>query len=305
MVGVARAYIVLCRAERLQRHREAARSFARLAIERAYEAESPNWVAWTLVHVCAITDNVDEAETAGQQALSIFRDLGSEFGQANVLRVLAEAAARRGADVEAARRYRESLDLMRLLDERWSTVDIIIDTAALAAHRGWHEAAGILLAAGTSWATTVGYTQVDHPASLARLTDEQLRRKLDAARFARATERGAALSADEAVALVRSVLETIVTGGAMPASFSPLVLTPETHSARISLTRREREILELLGQHLTDAQIAAQLFLSPRTASNHVSRILAKLGVANRREAVAFAARHALVERSAPSSRGN
>jgi DNA-binding CsgD family transcriptional regulator len=55
------------------------------------------------------------------------------------------------------------------------------------------------------------------------------------------------------------------------------------------LTRREREVLALLAQRLTDAEIAESLFISPRTASTHVARVLAKLGAANRREAGAMA----------------
>lgn len=293
-VGVARAYFVLCRAERLPGHDEAALRFARLAVEQARAAASRNWVAWSLTHVCDLADDVAEAEAAGDQALAIFHELGSEFGQANILRRLAALAARQGTAVEAARRYRQSLDQMGTLDEHWSIIEIIIGTAALAADRGWHETAGILLAAGKAWASTVGYDQTDHPASLASHTGERVRRGLGAVSFARATEHGAALSRDEAVALAQSTLETIVQGGAMPALVPPLAAAPETHAGLFSLTRREREILELLGQHLTDAQIAQRLFLSPRTASNHVSHILAKLGVANRREAVALTARYAL-----------
>lgn len=60
------------------------------------------------------------------------------------------------------------------------------------------------------------------------------------------------------------------------------------------LTRREREILGLLCQRLTNPEIAAALFISPITARNHVANVLAKLGAANRREAAAIAARYAL-----------
>jgi DNA-binding CsgD family transcriptional regulator len=66
-------------------------------------------------------------------------------------------------------------------------------------------------------------------------------------------------------------------------------------SARFDLTYREHEVLALLCQRLTDAEIAAQLFLSTRTVEHHVSSILGKLGVANRRQAAALAARHRLV----------
>lgn len=55
------------------------------------------------------------------------------------------------------------------------------------------------------------------------------------------------------------------------------------------LSRREREILALLCLRLTDLEIADRLFVSRRTVTTHVSNILAKLDVANRREAAALA----------------
>jgi DNA-binding NarL/FixJ family response regulator len=57
------------------------------------------------------------------------------------------------------------------------------------------------------------------------------------------------------------------------------------------LTRREREARPLICRRLTDLEIAQALFVSPRTASNHVANVLSKLGAANRREAAATAAR--------------
>jgi DNA-binding CsgD family transcriptional regulator len=52
---------------------------------------------------------------------------------------------------------------------------------------------------------------------------------------------------------------------------------------------REREVLGLLARRLTNAEIAAELDISPYTAKSHVDRVFAKLGVHSRAEAVAFA----------------
>ena len=52
------------------------------------------------------------------------------------------------------------------------------------------------------------------------------------------------------------------------------------------LTAREREVLRLIAQGLTNAAIAERLVLSPKTVRNHVSNIFSKLGVSSRAEAV-------------------
>jgi DNA-binding CsgD family transcriptional regulator len=57
-----------------------------------------------------------------------------------------------------------------------------------------------------------------------------------------------------------------------------------------ALTRREAEVLALLPEGLTNAEIGARLFISAKTAEHHVGRVLAKLGVRSRAEAAAVAA---------------
>ena len=61
------------------------------------------------------------------------------------------------------------------------------------------------------------------------------------------------------------------------------------------LTPREREVLALLVQGLSNTAIASRLVVSPSTAKAHVSSILSKLGVTSRTEAVALAVQHHLV----------
>lgn len=67
------------------------------------------------------------------------------------------------------------------------------------------------------------------------------------------------------------------------------------------LTRREMEILELLGQGLRNREIAGKLYISEKTVKNHVSSILAKLHVNDRTEAAVLAARHGLADPPHPA----
>jgi len=62
------------------------------------------------------------------------------------------------------------------------------------------------------------------------------------------------------------------------------------------LTNRERHVLRLLAHGYTNAQIGAELFMSPKTASVHVSNILRKLNVVNRAEAAAVGERAGLTD---------
>jgi DNA-binding NarL/FixJ family response regulator len=57
------------------------------------------------------------------------------------------------------------------------------------------------------------------------------------------------------------------------------------------LTAREREVLALLAEGLSNGQIAARLVIAPKTAEHHVGRVLRKLGLGSRAEAAAHAAR--------------
>ena len=61
------------------------------------------------------------------------------------------------------------------------------------------------------------------------------------------------------------------------------------------LTRREIEVLRLLAQGLTYAQIADKLVVSQRTINAHVTSIYAKLGVTSRADATRLAAAHKLM----------
>ncbi|MFJ8936560.1 response regulator [Streptomyces sp. NPDC102365] len=63
----------------------------------------------------------------------------------------------------------------------------------------------------------------------------------------------------------------------------------EEPEALPGLTERERDILALIGKGLTNRQIGQQLFLAEKTVKNHISRLLAKLGVERRIQAAVIA----------------
>jgi DNA-binding CsgD family transcriptional regulator/tetratricopeptide (TPR) repeat protein len=83
----------------------------------------------------------------------------------------------------------------------------------------------------------------------------------------------------------------------LQAAVEPVSQPAEPSAAsRLGLTRREAEVLALLAAGRSNRQIGEALFITPKTASIHVSRILAKLGVSGRVEAAAVAHRLGLAE---------
>jgi DNA-binding CsgD family transcriptional regulator len=74
---------------------------------------------------------------------------------------------------------------------------------------------------------------------------------------------------------------------------------------RAALTRREREIMGLLADGMSGAQIAAKLVLSPETVRTHVRNAMAKLGASTRSQAVVLAMQQEATPEAAPASAGS
>src|SRR6185295_2136855 len=109
------------------------------------------------------------------------------------------------------------------------------------------------------------------------------------------------VSKDELVDAIRQV----ATGGAfiesqmlkgMLSEMKPGAATP---SAARNLTKREREILSLVAEGLSNREIADKLVLSPETVKSHVAAILEKLNVSDRTQAAIYAVRNGLVDATA------
>jgi two-component system, NarL family, response regulator DevR len=67
---------------------------------------------------------------------------------------------------------------------------------------------------------------------------------------------------------------------------------PQEDPALAQLTPQERRILELIGEGMTNRQIAEAMFLAEKTVKNYVSALLAKLGLERRTQAAVFATKH-------------
>ncbi len=99
--------------------------------------------------------------------------------------------------------------------------------------------------------------------------------------------------ADELVTRIRQLAagETVLSPAVVGTVFEALRRTPgspEESDGPASLTAREREIMNLIAQGLTNGQIAERFVLSEKTVKNHVNRIYAKLGASNRAQATAL-----------------
>jgi DNA-binding NarL/FixJ family response regulator len=102
----------------------------------------------------------------------------------------------------------------------------------------------------------------------------------------------AIVNAQAALSIYRRIgaPEASVAADLLRAQGVPVTVAPPPRTALDVLSRREREVLALLAQGMSNSAIAQRLFITAKTAEHHVSSILGKLGLRNRAQAAAFAA---------------
>jgi len=205
------------------------------------------------------------------------RDSVSPLARSRLLPIQVHVTVAAG-DLEAAARALAELDAIT------ATVDTPLLRATTAAARGRLALAGRDLA-GARAALELARDQwqaLDVPYEIATtltLLGQALREDGDDA--------GATAAFDAAVELFDDI------GAHLDAR---LVLEGTTPSRPAGLTEREVEVLRLVARGLSNNEIAAELFLSAKTVSRHLSNIFTKIGVTSRASATAFAFEHQLVE---------
>jgi DNA-binding NarL/FixJ family response regulator len=132
--------------------------------------------------------------------------------------------------------------------------------------------------------------------------------QMNDADWERAWSKGQILTLDEAVTYALTSARAPAPPNARPKTTGPLREHPtgplrETMTGPLEewgdypggMSEREVEVLRLVAAGLTDAQVADQLTISPRTVNRHLSSIYSKLGVATRTAAARLAIEHGLV----------
>ena len=125
-------------------------------------------------------------------------------------------------------------------------------------------------------------TYVETPASYARFVAQTVKSRGGCVPF----ESGSAQVSGSPSVASRMIFGPGVAGHVLRFFASPSGHAPSPPNAFPELTDRERDILELLAQGRRTGAIAQTLFLSPKTVSNHLTSIFAKLQVVGRSEAI-------------------
>jgi non-specific serine/threonine protein kinase len=269
---------------------ERAESLSQEAAALLRETSDDGWLVGTLSNLAMLAHRRGDGESAGQfasEALAISRRIGFPWGVANTLSRQARFAADAGDYRLATGLFQESLVLWDTIGDRWRVTRALADLADIAAMTRQPERAARLLGAADALNEPMSVAIEFAERSGWRRAQSEATAQLDPAVFQQAWNSGRQLAWDEAIA---EALESPSIELADPDEASPRDPSPSS-----LLSRRESEVLQLLVAGQTDREIAAALFISPRTAQGHVASIFNKLGVNSRTAAVAFAIQNNLI----------
>jgi DNA-binding CsgD family transcriptional regulator len=262
-----------------------------LAVELAGQAEQvPADIPGQLVRLRSLvvadvlmaSGDLAEAERVCAAGLAQARDVGDTQNLARVLTLMAMLEMRSGRITGATAHLREALQISARTGNQLALENGLDCCAHLCAATGrWAEAV-------TVWAAHTALLRYEAPATApARMRRRQellreARQVLGPARARSAEDRGTAMSWATAA---EYALMLTVAGRQQP---QPLPALGE-------LSARDRELVTLVAQGRTNAQIAAQLYISVRTVSSHLDRIRDKTGCRRRADLTRLALAAGLV----------
>jgi DNA-binding CsgD family transcriptional regulator len=202
--------------------------------------------------------------------------------QANFLYITVYSARRAGQIADAGAHLRESIALAAQSGDRLRLIDNLDDCGHVCAAAGrWAEAVTLWTAYATHNAA-IGVPDLPQEARLRQESLRQAAQVLGPGRTRAAQERGVAMTLDTAAEFA-----IMLTGQDSPA--------PPMSPGMAQLSVRERELVTLVAQGRTDAQIAGQLYISVSTVRSHLDRIRDKSGFRRRADLTRMALQEGLV----------
>ncbi|MEV4616063.1 LuxR C-terminal-related transcriptional regulator [Kitasatospora sp. NPDC049258] len=229
-------------------------------------------VANTQVNL-SITDslagNPERALALSREVVALTESRGETYQRSYAISAEALAVWMAGDRAAADALLREAIRLKQPFRDRWGLALCVELAFWNATQDGAHERAAHLIGILQGlWAGLGGTMQESAPFMVGphEAFEAQVRAALGGRVFQAAVERGARLSPDQVIAdLLRE---------------EPAQVTGDPHAVR--LTRRERQVAELIAQGMSNKNISAALVISLRTTENHVEHVLAKLGFTSR-----------------------
>lgn len=281
----------LAMAAQRQGHYERARGFLQEAMVLSREIQD-EWglaIELQILGLCAFGEGAfQEADECYQECLGLQRKLEYKQGIATVLVSLGNLRVAQNNPREARALYAEGLLLCQQTHDQAGLAAVLEGLACLAAEMDRADQAGRFFAAAAALRRETGaiLPPCEQPLHEQRL--EQMRTTLGDAAWEQAWQAGAALPLErviaEALALTSDTGENARTEPSL-----------EEKPAR-TLSPRERQLVGLLAQGLTNREIAALLAISIRTVDKHVTNLLAKLSLPSRTQVGVWASAHGLTD---------
>jgi predicted ATPase/DNA-binding SARP family transcriptional activator/DNA-binding CsgD family transcriptional regulator len=231
----------------------------------------------SLAEVARRRDEYERAKTLGMESIALAREmednweLGRNMGWVGMLTLWS------GNDHSSAERFlKEALGLLRQFGDWMYAAYCLEGFAGLAGAREQGARAARLWGAAEALRNTISAPPTPEARRYYDRSMGAARALLGEAAWEAAFAKGSAMSAEETV-------EYALSEEVAPAPESP----PAERRMYDLLTRREKEVAELVARDLTNRQIAKELVLSERTVENHVANLLKKLGLHSREHVVA------------------